>query len=172
MNSVVLGGGCFWCLEAYFQQLKGVVSVVPGYAGGNNLDPNYESVCAGDGHAEVVKIQYDESVISLETILNVFFAMHDPTTLNRQGHDKGLQYRSILLYEDTAQKLAFESAKESAQMNWDDAIVTEIKPLDSFYEAESYHHNYFVKHPEQAYCQVIINPKLSVLRKKFSQLLM
>lgn len=164
-----LGGGCFWCLEAAYQLIDGVNSVVPGYAGGKTKNPSYKEVCTGTtGHAEVVQIDFDESKLSYQDVLDIFWAIHDPTTPNRQGNDVGEQYRSIILYHDESQKkTALESIKE-VQKLWPDPIVTEVKPLDVFYEAEPEHHNYFVNHPNQAYCQVIINPKLQKLRKKFS----
>lgn len=171
-KSIVLGGGCFWCIEAFLQLFKGVESVTPGYAGGDTENPTYEQVCYGIGnHAEVVKVDYDPSVISTETLLEIFWAIHDPTTLNRQGHDTGPQYRSAVYYSEPSDKDMIEEALSFAQKNWADNIVTEIKPLQNFYEAEEYHKNYFVNNPEKAYCQVIINPKLKEIRKKFEALM-
>ncbi len=167
-HSIVLGGGCFWCLEASYQEIKGVAAVVPGYAGGTVANPSYEAVCAGStGHAEVVKVTFDPKIVSLDDILDIFWAIHDPTTPNRQGNDVGTQYRSAIYYTPD-QKDAVEASLEAIQKLWADPIVTEAKPLDVFYEAEAYHHNYFLNHPEQAYCQLVINPKLEKLRQKFS----
>jgi peptide-methionine (S)-S-oxide reductase len=164
-----LGGGCFWCLEAAYQLIEGVRTVVPGYAGGTSPDPTYQSIHDHDsGHAEVVQLDFDEQIISYSDILDIFWALHDPTTPNRQGNDVGPEYRSIILYHDDGQKIVAEASVTKVQELWDKSIVTEIKKLDSFYEAEPEHHNYFRNHPEQAYCQVIINPKLEKLRHKFS----
>lgn len=171
-ESIVLGAGCFWCIEAFLQLFKGIESVTPGYAGGESENPTYEQVCYGIGnHAEVVKVDYDPSVMSLETLLEIFWAIHDPTTPNRQGHDTGPQYRSAVYYSDPSERAAIDVALNTAQSNWPDPIVTEIKPLDVFYEAEEYHKNYFVNNPEKAYCQVVINPKLKEIRKKFDSLM-
>jgi len=174
----IFGGGCFWCTEAVFQMLKGVKSVMPGYAGGPSAGsgqaPTYEKVCSGKtGHAEVIKIEYDPSFISYEDLLTVFFVSHDPTTLNRQGPDIGAQYRSIILYtneeqKDAAEKFIDELSKSSAEGG---SVVTEVKPLEHFYEAESYHQKYFEKNKSAPYCQVIINPKLKKVKERFSQLL-
>jgi peptide-methionine (S)-S-oxide reductase len=164
-----LGGGCFWCLEAAYQLIEGVVTVVPGYAGGSSPDPTYESIHDhSGGHAEVVQVDFDAQIISYSEVLDIFWAIHDPTTPNRQGNDVGPEYRSIILYHDNGQKIAAEASVIETQKLWDKPIVTEIKKLDGFYEAEPEHHNYFRDHPEQAYCQVIINPKLEKLRQKFS----
>lgn len=172
MNTIILGGGCFWCLEAFYQLLHGVDSVVPGYAGGDTVKPTYETVCAGVGnHAEVVKITYDPTVISLNTILDFFFAVHDPTTLNRQGHDTGPQYRSCIYYQTAEEKAVIDEALAHAQTLWPDPIVTEIKQDQPFYEAEDYHHNYFANNPEKAYCQVVINPKLRAIRSTYQDLI-
>ena len=171
-HSVVLGGGCFWCLEAFYQLLRGVVEVTPGYAGGTTANPTYEQVCSGIGnHAEVVKVDFDPEIISLTTILEFFWAVHDPTTLNRQGFDVGPEYRSLIYFNDDSDADTISDSLKSAQKLWDDPITTEIRLLDTFYEAESYHKNFFIKHPEKAYCQVIINPKLNEIRKKYSKLL-
>lgn len=170
-NTAVFGGGCFWCTEAALQDLKGVKSVVPGYAGGQVASPTYEQVCTGrTGHAEVVKVDFDPDVISYETLLKVFFTSHDPTTMNRQGNDIGTQYRSIILYTDEQQKN--EAEKFIAELNpeFDNAIVTTVEPLMQFYEAEEYHHNYFKRNPYAGYCQVIISPKVAKLRKEFANL--
>ena len=171
-HSVVLGGGCFWCLEAFYQLLRGVVEVTPGYAGGTTANPTYEKVCSGIGnHAEVVKVDFDPEVISLSTILEFFWAVHDPTTLNRQGFDVGPEYRSLIYFNDDSDAETVSDSLKSAQILWPNPIVTEISKLDIFYPAESYHKNYFLNHPEKAYCQVIINPKLAEIRKKYSKLI-
>ncbi len=165
MKSIVLGAGCFWCSEAVFQRVEGVTKVVPGYAGGDATDPTYEEVCSGrTGHAEVVRVEYNEAKTSLEQLLKIFFATHDPTTPNRQGADVGTQYRSIILYSDEADREKARSVIEAVQGEIDTPIVTEVEGLDVFYEAEAYHHNYFEEHPEQAYCQIVINPKLDKLK--------
>lgn len=166
------GGGCFWCVEAVFQELKGVEKIVPGYAGGKVPNPTYQQVCTGTtGHAEVAQITYDPKVISYPEMLEVFWKTHDPTTLNRQGNDVGPQYRSIILYHDEAQKQAAESIK--AKLNesgaFDRPIVTEIVPLTKFYPAEDYHHDYYRLNPQQPYCQYVIVPKLEKFRKAFPE---
>lgn len=169
VQRVVLGGGCFWCLEAAYQQIRGVENVVPGYAGGQTDNPSYYDLHdKNTGHAEVVQITFDEKQISLEDILDIFWAIHDPTTPNRQGNDVGPEYRSIMLYADDTQKQIMETSRDKAQQYWQDPIVTEIKPLQKFYEAEPEHHNYFANNPNQMYCQLIINPKLQKLRQKFA----
>lgn len=166
----VLGGGCFWCLEAAYQLIEGVTKVVPGYAGGNSPKPTYETAHYNNsGEAEVVQITFDQSIISFKDILDIFWAIHDPTTLNQQGNDIGPEYRSIILYTDDNQKKIAEESMREAQRLWDKPIVTELVRLDVFYEAEPEHHNYFQKNPNQTYCQVIINPKLDKLRQKFSE---
>ncbi len=167
----VFGGGCFWCTEAVFDELKGVISVMPGYAGGATPNPNYESISTGTtGHAEVSRIKYDPSQISYEDLLTVFFATHDPTTLNRQGNDVGTQYRSIILYTMPEQKT--EAEKFITELNKEgEKVVTEIKPLDKFYPAEEYRQHYYENNPSQPYCQLVINPKLEKLKEKFSKLL-
>ena len=172
MKSIILGGGCFWCLEAFYQQINGVRSVTPGYAGGTTANPSYDSVSRGIGnYAEVVRVVYDEVVVTLLDLLTVFFAMHDPTTPNRQGNDVGVQYRSCIYYDDPADQSVIESALQNAQQLWDNPIVTEIRSGQGFHEAEAYHHNYFQNNPTKAYCQVIINPKLSKLRDLFQDLI-
>ena len=169
-ESIVLGGGCFWCLEAAFQLIDGVTAVVSGYGGGTVPHPTYADVCSGTtGHAEVVRVTFDTSRITLTDILDIFWAIHDPTTLNQQGNDKGTEYRSIILYENEVQVSVIRKSIEAVAKLWSSPIVTEIKRLDVFYEAEAYHQNYFVSHPEQAYCQIIINPKLARLRQKFQE---
>lgn len=174
LETAIFGGGCFWCTEALFQSLRGVVSVMPGYAGGTTQNPTYEAVCTGvTGHAEVIKIKFDPSQISFDDLLTVFFATHDPTTLNRQGADIGTQYRSIILYANDAQKRAAEAFIK--KLNDSDLsgkpVVTELKPQSEFYEAEEYHRNYFKNNRAQAYCQVIIEPKVQKLEKQFAKLL-
>ena len=166
---VVLGGGCFWCTEAIFKMLKGVVSVVPGYAGGTTENPNYDKVCMGNtGHAEVIQVEFNPAVIPFKDLLDVFFYLHDPTTLNRQGADRGTAYRSIILYTSEEQRLEAEGLIRDLVGEFKDPIVTEIKPLDKFYEAEDYHKDYFARNIEQPYCEVVISPKLSKLREKYS----
>ena len=172
MNSIVLGGGCFWCLDAVFSNVKGVEEVVCGYSGGSAENPTYEAVCSGTtGHAEVIKISFDPKIITLETIFEIFWGIHDPTTLNRQGPDKGTQYRSIILFSDESQKLLATSSMLEAQRYWDNKIVTEITQLEAFYKAEEYHQDYFLHNPEMAYCQIIINPKLEHFKKEFKRYL-
>jgi methionine-S-sulfoxide reductase len=159
-------------MEAYLTQFKGIASVTPGYAGGTSVNPTYEMVCAEiGGHAEVVRIEYDESIISLSTLLEVFWSIHNPTTLNQQGHDRGVQYRSCIYYSDETDALVIEKIQKEMQTKWDAPIVTEIKPLDKFYEAESYHKDYFMNNPDKAYCQVVINPALARVRKQFTDLM-
>jgi peptide-methionine (S)-S-oxide reductase len=169
--TAIFGGGCFWCTEAVLEMVRGVTSVMPGYAGGNTPNPTYEQVCTGDtGHAEVLRVEYDPSQVSYNDLLTVFFAMHDPTSLNRQGNDVGTQYRSIILYADEAQKQAAEEFIK--RLNEDGKkVVTEVVPLETFYEAEAYHHHYFINHPEKAYCQLVINPKLEKIKEHYKQLL-
>jgi peptide-methionine (S)-S-oxide reductase len=166
-----LGGGCFWCLEPVYRELQGVVDAVVGYAGGKASFPSYEQVCTGaTGHAEVVQVTFDPKVITYREILEVFFSIHDPTTLNRQGGDVGTQYRSIILYHDeqqkqTAQEVIAEFGREQV---WPNPLVTQLAPLDTFYRAEEYHQEYFKKNPYQGYCRVVIAPKLSKFRKKYA----
>ena len=168
------GGGCFWCTEAVFSELRGAMSVMPGYAGGKMPNPTYKRVCDGDtGDAEIIKIEFDPEQITYQDLLEVFFATHDPTTPNRQGNDIGTQYRSIILYDSEEQKKQAENfIKGLAEKQiYSKSIVTEIKPLKNFYEAETYHRQYFKNNPNQAYCQAVINPKLKKLREKYTQLL-
>lgn len=170
MTTYVLAGGCFWCLDAVYRRLKGVESVVSGYAGGGTIDPNYEQVSTGEtGHAEVVKITFDESLIQAETILDLYFLIHDPTTLNRQGNDVGTQYRSAMFYADDSQKAAFEAAVERAKSHWDNPIVTELSRLDTFYTAEDYHQDYFNKNPGNGYCSIVITPKIVKARAAYTK---
>jgi len=165
-----LAGGCFWCLEAAFQDLRGVERVQSGYAGGRVANPSYEQVCTGTtGHAEVVQITFDPRVVSFDDLLHVFFTIHDPTTLNRQGADVGTQYRSAIYYHTPEQRAAAERVIAELQREhvWDDAIVTELKPLESFYPAEEYHRDYFRRNPNQGYCSAVIAPKVAKVRKLF-----
>ena len=159
-----LGGGCFWCIEAVYERIEGVKSVVSGYAGGNIVDPTYKEVVTGTtGHAEVVQVHFDPRLISYEEILELFWKAHDPTSLNRQGADVGTQYRSIILYGNEAQAQAAERSKATAASRFDDPIVTEIVPLTAFYEAEQYHQDYYEKNPYAGYCTFVIRPKLQKL---------
>lgn len=163
-----LGGGCFWCIEAVYQEMKGVLKVESGYAGGHVPNPTYREVCTGTtGHAEVVQIMYDPSVTSYADILEVFFTVHDPTTLNRQGNDVGPQYRSVIFYHNNEQKRIAEAAKKAAASLWSKPIVTEITPLDRFYKAEDYHQNYYRSNPSQPYCIYVVGPKVEKFRQKF-----
>lgn len=170
MEVATLGGGCFWCLEAVFADLKGVEKVESGYSGGATVNPTYRQVCAGTtGHAEVVRVTFDPRVVSFKEILEVFFSIHDPTTLNRQGSDVGTQYRSAVYYHTPEQKtIAEQTIKEvNASGIWDAPIVTEIAPVSVFYKAEDYHQEYYKNHPEQMYCQLVIAPKVSKFRKQY-----
>ena len=161
------GAGCFWCVEAIFERLDGVQSVVAGYAGGTKANPTYEEVCTGTtGHAEVAQITFDPTKISYELLLEVFWEAHDPTTLNRQGADSGTQYRSIILYHDEKQRVAAEQSRKLAQKNFPEPIVTEIKPLTQFHQAENYHQDYFRNNPNAPYCRFVIKPKLEKLKLK------
>lgn len=167
-ETATLGGGCFWCLEAAYQEVAGIKQVVSGYAGGTTADPTYESVSKGDtGHAEVVQLTYDPAVITYVDILDIFWALHDPTTPGRQGNDVGPEYRSIILYSNHQQRAMAETSKRAIASAWPEPVLTDIAPLEAFYPAEAYHQNYFRNHPEQAYCQIVINPKLQKLRQKF-----
>jgi peptide-methionine (S)-S-oxide reductase len=162
-----LGGGCFWCVEAVFQRIPGVISITSGYAGGTTENPSYEQVCTGTtGHAETTRIEFDPQKISYAKLLGYFWDAHDPTTLNQQGADVGTQYRSIILYSDDAQKAAAETSKAEAQKNFRKTIVTEIVPLKKFYPAEKYHQNYYNDNPDQGYCRVVIRPKVEKIEKK------
>ena len=166
-ETATFGGGCFWCMEAEFQKIPGVKHVTSGFAGGHTANPSYQDVCTGDtGHAEVTQIEYDPQKVSYEKLLNYFWDAHDPTTLNRQGADTGTQYRSIILYQNEAQKAAAEKSKAEAQKKFKDPIVTEIVPLKKFYVAEDYHQNYYNDNPNAGYCQVVIKPKLQKFEKK------
>ena len=174
LQTATLAGGCFWCLEAVFDEIKGVNGVESGYAGGSMPNPSYRAVCGGDtGHAEVVQVHFDPNIVSYRDLLNVFFAIHDPTTLNRQGADVGTQYRSAIFYHDDEQKqIAEELIKDlNAQKIWDRPIVTEVAKLDKFYMAEDYHQEYFARNPYQPYCQAVVAPKVSKFRKHFLEML-
>ncbi len=165
-----LAGGCFWCLEAVFTQLRGVESVASGYAGGNLPNPSYELVCSGTtGHAEVVQLEFDPAVVSYQDLLQVFFTMHDPTTLNRQGADVGTQYRSAIFYHSEAQEAAAKQVVEelTASGLWEDPVVTELVPLDTFYPAEADHQEYYERNSTQSYCQAVIAPKVAKLRRQY-----
>ncbi|MBI1854815.1 MAG: peptide-methionine (S)-S-oxide reductase MsrA [Chloroflexi bacterium] len=173
-ETATLAGGCFWCLEAVFDDVKGVQSVESGYAGGTKANPSYREVCTGvTGHAEVVQVKFDPQVVSFKDILNVFFAIHDPTTLNRQGADVGAQYRSAIFYHSDEQKrIATELINElNAQKIWDKPIVTEVTLFDKFYTAEEYHQEYFANNPNQPYCQAVIAPKTAKFRKHHLEML-
>jgi peptide-methionine (S)-S-oxide reductase len=166
-ETATLGGGCFWCTEAIYQMLPGVKSVASGYAGGTTENPTYKDVCSGrTGHAEVIQIEFDPKQVSYGKILETFWQAHDPTTLNRQGGDTGTQYRSIILYNSEAQKIAAEKSKAEAQKHLTRVIVTEIVPLKKFYKAEGYHQNYFRNNPDQPYCRAVILPKVEKFEKK------
>lgn len=174
VKSAYFGGGCFWCLEASFKMVKGVISVIPGYAGGSSENPTYEEVSTGfTGHAEMVEITYDSTIISYEALLEVLFFIHDPTTLNRQGNDIGTQYRSLVLVKDDLEEEIAQKfiAKLEKDKIYDNRIVTEVRRFEKFYEAEDYHRDYFENNPEQMYCQLIISPKLDKLRKNLKKYL-
>jgi len=169
---LVLGGGCFWCIEAVYTNVKGVLSAVSGYAGGARPNPTYENICTGaTGHAEVVDIEYDSDVISLNELLDIFFLVHNPTTLNQQGADKGTQYRSVIYYENDKQKNSILESIAKVQTNFNDKIVTEISELPEVFKAENYHQNYFKLNSSQGYCQAVIAPKLQKFMTTFPQLL-
>ncbi len=173
-EKITLGGGCFWCMEAVFQMLRGVESVMSGYTGGAMPNPTYEQVCGGaTGHAEAVKVEFDPSIIRLNDLLAVFFTTHDPTTPNRQGHDIGTQYRSAIFYSSEEQKKTINAfiEKLNEEKTFSAPIVTQVEPASIFYPAEQYHQNYYANNPEQAYCQAVINPKLGKLRKSYAHLL-
>jgi len=169
-ETATLAGGCFWCLEAVYDGMKGVASVESGYMGGRTPNPTYEQVCGGDtGHAEVVRITFDPAVVSFKELLEVFFVIHDPTTLDRQGNDSGTQYRSAIFYHTLRQKADAEEviARLSTAKLWDGAIVTEVTPASAFYMAEGYHQEYYARNPYQPYCQLVVAPKVAKFRKHF-----
>lgn len=171
IKEATLGAGCFWCIEACYKEMKGVKEVFPGYAGGHIDNPTYEQVCDGNtGHAEVARVVYDDTEISFEQILEVFWFVHDPTQLNRQGNDIGTQYRSVVFYHDEEQKKIAEhyKSKLTAEKVWDKPIVTEIVPLSNYFQAENYHHNYFELNPGNMYCQSVVRPKVEKFKKVFS----
>lgn len=171
MQTIVLGGGCFWCTEAVFLQVKGVNAVTSGYMGGDAQNANYQAVCTGDtGHIEVIKVEFDNQIIDLETLLTIFFATHDPTTFDRQGNDVGSQYRSVIFYANDNQKIVAENMLKSLQKQGINA-VTQIRPSENFYPAESYHQDFFNKNPTQGYCNFVIPPKLAKLRQYFGDYL-
>jgi len=171
---IVFGGGCFWCTDAVFERIEGVTDVIPGYSGGDVINPSYREVCTGNtGHAEVVEVTYDDEVVKLETLLKVFFTTHDPTTLNRQGADVGTQYRSAIFYSNEKQKAIVENVIGELEVNkvFNDPIVTEVKPLENFYQAEDYHDGYFEANKQQPYCRIVIQPKIEKLEKVFDTIL-
>lgn len=170
MEKIVLGGGCFWCIEAAYRRVNGVVSAVSGYAGGKNPNPTYQQICTGaTGHAEVVEVTFDESVISCEEILEIFFTIHNPTTLNAQGADVGTQYRSVIFYNSEEQKECAKKVVSRIKENFRDPIVTELSEAPQFYKAEAYHQNYFDLNQSQGYCQVVIAPKIKKLESEFAK---
>ncbi|MFB6103319.1 MAG: peptide-methionine (S)-S-oxide reductase MsrA [Haloplanus sp.] len=167
--TATLAGGCFWCLEAPFQELDGVEAVTSGYCGGHVDDPTYEAVCSGTtGHAEAIQVTYDPDAVRYAELLEVFFALHDPTTVDRQGPDVGSQYRSAIFYHDDDQRATAEATIDRLRDDYDDPIVTEVEPLETFYEAEPYHQDYYANNAERAYCQVQIRPKLRKVRETFA----
>lgn len=170
MTSFILGGGCFWCLDSTYMQFKGVSDVEVGYMGGSVENPTYEQVCEGNtGHAEVARVIFDESVVPADVILDMFFTLHDPTQLNRQGMDIGTQYRSAMFYVGDEQKNQFEAARDRAVELWGDGIVTEIVPATEFFMGEEYHQDFFAKNPNQGYCNAVVLPKMQKVRAKFTQ---
>ncbi len=170
MHTFVLAGGCFWCLDAVYRTLKGVTDVVSGYTGGSTQNPSYEAVCTGTtGHAEAVAVTFDPEIIPDEVILDVFFSLHDPRQLNRQGNDVGTQYRSAMFYTDEAQKAQFEAARDRASGYWDGGIVTTIEPLEQYHVAEEYHQDFFAKNPGQGYCLAVALPKVNKIRASYAQ---
>jgi peptide-methionine (S)-S-oxide reductase len=169
-ETATLGGGCFWCIDTIFRELKGVEKVESGYAGGKTINPSYKDVCSGlTGHAEVIQVTFDPTVISYRDLLGVFFTVHDPTTLNRQGADVGTQYRSIILYNSPEQEATAKAVIEelTREKLWDDPIVTQVVPLTTYFPAETYHQDYYNLNPEQGYCQVVIAPKVAKFRKRY-----
>ena len=172
MMTFILGGGCFWCLDSSYMQFKGVSDVVVGYMGGSVPDPGYEAVCSGNtGHAEVAKVIFDEQVIPAEIILDIFFTLHDPTQLNRQGNDIGTQYRSVMYYTDEVQREIFAAAIEKAKEVWGEGIVTELTPASESWVGEEYHQDFFAKNPNQGYCNAVVAPKMLKTRKAFTNYL-
>ena len=172
MNSFVLGGGCFWCLDSTYMQFKGVSDVEVGYMGGAVANPSYEQVCDGNtGHVEVARVIFDEAIVPAEVILDMFFTLHDPTQLNRQGNDVGTQYRSAMFYENDEQRVMFEAARDRAIDLWGPSIVSEIVPVETFWMGEEYHQDFFAKNPNQGYCNAVVAPKMAKVRAKFTEYL-
>ncbi len=174
INKATFGGGCFWCTEAVFKEVKGVISVMPGYSGGTSQNPNYEELHYNNtGHVECIQIEFDPEIIPYEKLVEIFFGTHNPTQLNRQGNDVGEEYRSIIFYHDNEQKKIAERVKSKLEKNntYNAPVITEIIPFTSFYEAESEHQNFYEKNINQPYCQIVINPKMAKFRKKYSQYL-
>lgn len=168
-ESIVLGGGCFWCTEAVLRMLPGVTGVTVGYAGGFTADPTYEAVCSGtNGHAEVVLVEYDPEVVTLETVLDAFFASHDPTSVDQQGNDVGTQYRSIVLFRDEQQRERVERFMDGVREQYASPVATQVQELGEFYPGEQYHQRYFEKHPGQGYCQFVVAPKVAKMKKKLA----
>ena len=169
MQTAILGGGCFWCTEAVYQQIMGVESVESGYTGGQVAQPTYEQICTGKtGHAEVVKLTFDSAIISYREILEIFFTVHDPTTLNRQGNDSGTQYRSVIYYLSPEQQQTAQHVIAAMASVWDAPVVTELSPAETYYKAEDYHQDYFNQHPLQGYCAFIVAPKVAKVRSTFA----
>ncbi len=170
MQTAILGGGCFWCIEAVYSRAKGVESAISGYAGGESLNPTYKEICTGmTGHAEVVKVTFDEKMISYEDILDIFFEIHDPTSLNRQGADTGTQYRSVIYYLNEEQRDAAEAKMQELQKSLSSPIVTELSAAPEFYEAEGYHQDYLTHNPNQGYCQAVVAPKVQKFMMQFRE---
>lgn len=173
LQQITFGGGCFWCVESCFNMLKGVETAISGYSGGHKDNPTYEEICTGErGHAEVVQITYDSSIISYNQLMDVFFFLHDPTQLNRQGNDIGTQYRSVIYYKDEAEKVKAEEAikKSEASEKWSGKYVTEVSPLEKFWAAEQYHQGYYNVNPNQPYCSAVVGPKIQKFKKYFGEL--
>lgn len=172
MQTFVLGGGCFWCLDSAYVNFKGIHEVTCGYAGGTLDNPSYERVCDGNtGHSEVVAVTFDETVITADQVMDIFFTLHDPTQLNRQGNDVGTQYRSSIFYEDEDQKSFFAAQIENAKSLWGQGVVTTLEPLTKFWPAEDYHQDFFAKNPNQGYCVAVVAPKVAMVKKSFQELL-
>ncbi|MBB3119700.1 peptide-methionine (S)-S-oxide reductase MsrA [Pseudoduganella violacea] len=171
-ETAVLGGGCFWCTEAVYLEVRGVQKVVSGYTGGQQPEPTYEQVCSGEtGHAEVIRVEFDPAVIGYRELLEIFFTIHDPTTLNRQGNDVGTQYRSVIYYQSAEQEATARQVIAEMAHVWDAPIVTELSPAQPFYQAEDYHQNYFAQHPLQGYCAFVVAPKVAKFRKTYTKYL-
>ena len=169
-QTAVVGGGCFWCVEGAYKIVPGILKITSGFAGGHTENPTYKQVCEGDtNHAEVVKVEFDPAKITYKDVIDLFWDLHDPTTLNRQGHDSGTQYRSIILYANEEQKNLAEASKAEAKSKFSDPIVTEIVPLKKFYSAEDYHQDFFANNPNQPYCQAVVGPKIAKFKKKLAE---